>query len=258
MNSRAISQRNNNFLNILIHTGINQKLLPSSFKKVIGNNTNPFVWEEAYYDGVDEGFEFAKRGEEDTDFFRMYWKPQQRQIMNNYTAIWRTQPYRNFEGRAKIIVKVLVQKTPSLIPTFSKIMVYMLRNKIELSSEAQRVIAQVTGVDLSVKSIQTSRPCRCTQVNGLSGGQIAEPNKVSWGNVAKTVFLGAAAGYGTHKAIEHFSKPKKSTGLSGLSAGQRKGYNKLKKITARAKQIQKANPRKKWTRCISQASKELK
>lgn len=34
--------------------------------------------------------------------------------------------------------------------------------------------------------------------------------------------------------------------------------NHLKKITARAKQIHKAHPAKKWTDCIKQASRELK
>ncbi|WP_338765845.1 hypothetical protein WAF17_02530 [Bernardetia sp. ABR2-2B] len=265
LGSRAATQRNNNFLNILIHTGIKKGFLPSTFKKVIGRNTNPFIWQEAYNDGLDNGFEYAKYGQADTDFFKMYWKPQYRQIMNNHTAIWRSRPYRNFEGRAKIIVRVLVQKTPSLIATFSKIMVHILRNKIELSTEAQRIIAQVTGVDLNVTTQSQNQEvipqCQCvkTGMNGLSGGQVAEPNKVNWGNVAKTVLLGGAAGFGVHKAIDYFtSTPKKSTGLSGLSAGQRKGYNKLKQITARARKIQDKSPRKKWTTCISQAAKELK
>ncbi len=264
--SRAATQRNNNFLNIVIHTGINQGFLPSTFKKVIGNNTRRNLFKEAYDEGLDEGFEYAKSGEVDADFFRMYWKPQFAQIVRSYPAIWKSTSYQMFERYVKLSIMTAQGSRGNLIYSFSKILVYMLRNKVGgLSSEAQQIIAQVSGVDLNVNRQSQNQEvipqCQCvkTGMNGLSGGQVAEPNKINWGNVAKTVFLGGAAGFGVHKAIEHFTdKPKKSKGLSGLSKGQRKGFNKIQKITARARQIRNKNPRMKWQNAMKKAGKELK
>lgn len=45
--------------------------------------------------------------------------------------------------------------------------------------------------------------------------------------------------------------PKRKTGKSNA------GTAKLKKIVAEAKRIYKANPRKKWTSCVKEASKKV-
>jgi hypothetical protein len=52
------------------------------------------------------------------------------------------------------------------------------------------------------------------------------------------------------------AKPKTATRKRTTSASN-KGAARLKAITAKAKQIRKANPSKKWTTCISEASKQV-
>lgn len=254
----AATQRNNNFLNNFIQIGINQKIWPENFRAVMGRNTSVAAWQKAYSDGKDDGFVFAKRGDIDTifnfgrdEFMRMQSNPN----------LWRTSQYQRFE---KLVRLKVYMKVAELAWSYNKILLYILKNKIGLTDEAQKAIAEVAGVDLNVnRQVQNQSQCKCvkTEVNGLNGGQVAEPNKVNWGNIAKTAALGLAAGYGLNEAINYFTdkkQAKKSKGLFGLSAGQRKGYNKLKSITARARKIQDKNPRKKWTACISQAARELK
>ncbi|WP_338769910.1 hypothetical protein WAF17_10855 [Bernardetia sp. ABR2-2B] len=265
MNIRQLTHRNNNFLNTLIYTAIKDNLLPSSFKQVVGQNTSRQRWKAAYEDGLDDGFEYASYNDEDTDFYRR-WRGAATLIMNDHVAIWRSKPYQRFNSMAQVGLNIIRQGAPSLLPQFSKILIHFIRQGIGMTSELQRLLAQGMGINLRVATTRKNQSvvpnCRCVQneMNGLDGGQIAESNKTNWGNVATTVLVGVTAGYALNEGINYLSNKNKgkSTGLSGLSAGQRKGYNKLKKITARAKQIQKANPRKKWKACISQAAKELK
>ena len=250
-------------LNTVIQVGIQYGFFPKTFSSLINNNANSYHWQNAIDKAQEDGFEFMtlqKYRAENTMF--NIGKRQLDQVASSNRSVWKSSDFQRFKGTVQYSQLSFRGRFPILSYAFMKIFETMIRQRINMSSETQMELARISNLDLS-KKVSTSsqnQNCQCvqTEINGLSGGQIAEPNKVNWGNVAKTLFLGVTAGYGTHKAIEHFSKPKKSTGLSGLSAGQRKGYNKLKKITARAKQIQKANPRKKWTRCISQASKELK
>ena len=48
---------------------------------------------------------------------------------------------------------------------------------------------------------------------------------------------------------------RKTTSKRGKNS---KGVAKLRKITAEAKRIHKANPRKKWTTCMKDAAKKVK
>ncbi len=51
------------------------------------------------------------------------------------------------------------------------------------------------------------------------------------------------------------TKTRKSTGKTRKTGKANAGTAKLKKIVAKAKQIRKASPGKKWTSCIKAAAK---
>lgn len=229
---------NDAYLNNIIQTGINQKILPDTFRSLISNNTRDDLWQKAYDDAVENGFVFAKYGEPDTDFFKMYWSQTQKQIMNSHTAIWRTKPYQDFEGRSKITLNIVRKNVPSLVPTFSKLFMYMLRNKVGINDEIQQVIMQTTGLSGVA----------------LAGGQIAKEN--TWIKPAATVaVIGTVIGVGVWKKdeiVDFFSgkKSKSVNGLDGLN-GKKKGrkgkkgkglgnagMDKIKAIQKRAKKLQ--------------------
>lgn len=50
---------------------------------------------------------------------------------------------------------------------------------------------------------------------------------------------------------------RKTTARKRATSASNKGADKLRAITAKAKQIRKAHPGKKWTTCISEASKQV-
>jgi cell wall-associated NlpC family hydrolase len=50
---------------------------------------------------------------------------------------------------------------------------------------------------------------------------------------------------------------RKTPARKRTTSASNKGAAKLKAITAKAKQIRKAHPGKKWTTCISEASKQV-
>lgn len=183
--SRRVYNPNNDYINNIIQTGIAQKILPDNFRAILGNNTNDTLFKTAYDEAIENGFVFAQNGEADTDFFGRYWEQTQNQIRDTHTAVWRTPAYQEIEGKARVVIRILQQSEPQLIPAFSKIYYFILRT--QTSSEIKQAISQVTGMS-----------------GTLQGGKIADESKsATW--VKPVIILGvigAVVGVGYWKKDE--------------------------------------------------------
>ncbi|WP_338814107.1 hypothetical protein V9L05_01545 [Bernardetia sp. Wsw4-3y2] len=273
---------NNNLLDSVIQTGISQKLLPDNFRSIIGRNTDTSVWRDSYSRAEDNGFVFAKYGEPDTDFYKSFSKRTDRQIMNKNVSIWKNKMYRSFYSQAIVSLNKVRESAPSLIPTFSKIFMYILRNKIGISEEIQKVVMQNSGL------------------SGLSGGQIA-PKDNKWVKpVAAVAIVGTVLGVGVWKKDEIMAavsgkKSKSVNGVDGLDGTKKKGkkatsrkgkkgkglgnagMTKIKAIQERARKLQKesgytmknvkeiefkntkqSRPKLSWQDALKRAARELR
>ena len=240
--------RNRSFLDTLVYTAIKDNLLPPSFKKVVGQNMYPHKWTEAYEEGLENGFVFAKYGQEDTDFYKR-WKETGIFLRKNHVSILKSNTsYQNFSYIAAMGLNIVRQGAPSVLPQFSKILIHLIRKGVGIDNELQKILAQSMRIDLNATSSQT--PCKCPSVNGLNGGKIAEEN--TWVKpVVVIAAIGTVAGIGFWKKDEIMKAVKGKKSVNGLSGTKKKskkstsrkdlgnaGMTKIKAIQKRAKKLQ--------------------